>query len=247
MTLRAGLLVIALAAVSTALDGLTPSTTSLTGLTAPVQRSQRLTLRTEDGHSIAATWYEPADRPVPAVVLVHMLTRSRRDWEGVAALLASEGIGALAIDLRGHGDSGGEPDLAAMPQDVSAAKRHLAVRPDVIHSRIGIAGASAGATIAVLAAADDPTVRSLALLSPSLDYRGLRIEAPLRKYGSRPALLVAGKDDGYAMRTVKDLGKAGGGVREVLLLDGAGHGTTMLVRAPDLGSHLVQWFRRTLQ
>ena len=134
-----------------------------------------------------------------------------------------------------------------MQQDVAAAKRHLAVRPDVIHSRIGIAGASLGATLAVLAAADDPLVKSLVLLSPSLDYRGLRIEAALRKYGKRPALLIASKDDGYAMRTVSDLGKGGGGIREVLVLDGAGHGTTMLGRAPELGPQIAAWFRRTLQ
>ena len=73
-----------------------------------------------------------------------------------------------------------------MVNDVKAARRHLAARPEVNHSRIGIAGASIGANLAVLAAVDDPTVTSLALLSPTLDYRGLRIEAALRKYGKRP-------------------------------------------------------------
>jgi hypothetical protein len=58
---------------------------------------------------------------------------------------------------------------------------------------------------------------------------------------------VAGNDDAYAMRTVRDLAKGGGGVREVLLLDHAGHGMQMFGRAPELGSQLVGWFRRTLQ
>jgi dienelactone hydrolase len=233
---------------ATPLKGLTTSVTALKGLTTLAQRSQRVTLRTEDGLSLAATWYEPSNRPAPAVVLVHMLTRSRRDWEAVATRLASEGIGALAIDLRGHGESpGSETDLGAMPQDLGAAKRHLAVRPDVIHSRIGIAGASLGANLAAIAAADDAAVASLVLLSPSLDYRGVRMEAALRKYGKRPALLVAATDDAYAMRTVKDFAKGAGGIREVLMLDGAGHGTTMLSRAPDLARQIVEWFHRTLQ
>ena len=241
MARRAVFLILALAAASTAVTGVTPPSTS-------AQRTQRLTLRTEDGVNIAATWYEPSARPAPGVILVHMLTRSRRDLEPLAMRLASEGIGALAIDLRGHGESsGGDGNLAAMLQDLAAAKRHLAVRPDVIHSRIGIVGASLGANLAVLAAADDPGVRSLALLSPSLDYRGLRMEGPLRKYGSRPALLVAGKDDAYAMRTVKDVAKGAGASREVVLLDEAGHGTTMLGHAPELGQQIVDWFRRTLQ
>lgn len=247
MKFRAAILFVAIAAVAP-LKGLTTLDAPLTGPTTWSQRSQRLTLRADDGVTVAATWYEPAQRPAPAVVLVHMLTRARRDWEAMASRLASEGIGALTIDLRGHGESSGDAsDLAAMVHDVRAGRRHLAARPDVVHSRIGIAGASIGANLAVLAAVDDPAVTSIALLSPSLDYRGLRIEAALRKFGARHALLVAADNDGYAVRTVKDLAKAGGGVREVLLLNGAGHGTDMFGSAPELGSQLVGWFRRTLQ
>jgi uncharacterized protein len=211
-------------------------------------RTQRLTIRTDDGVSLAATWYEPSRRPAPAVILVHMFHRTRRDWDAQASRLSSEGIGVLAIDLRGHGESTGDPsDLPGMVQDVKAARRHLAARPDVLHTRVGIAGVSLGANLAVMAAADDPSVASLALLSPSLDYRGIRIEAALKKYGGRPALLVAGDDDPYAMRTVKELHKAGGGIRELLTLPQAGHGMQMLARAPDLARHLGDWFRRTIE
>ncbi len=211
--------------------------------------SDRVTFRTDDGVQIVATWYEPAFRPAPAVILVHMLHRSRRDWDGVAARLAAEGIGALAIDLRGHGDSSGveggvdPPDYAPMVLDLAAARRFVATR---VRGRIGIAGASIGANLAALEGAADPAIVSLALLSPSLDYRGLRIEAAMRTYGDRPALLVSSDDDPYATRSVKDLEKAGGGTREPLLLSQAGHGTMMLGRSPDLAGLLVDWFRRTL-
>ena len=213
--------------------------------------SRTVTFRTDDGFTLSAAWYEPAVRPAPAVVLVHKLGRSRRDWDAVASRLASEGIGALAIDLRGHGESqpaaapAAPPEFTAMLADVTAARKYLATRADVQHSRIGVAGASIGANLAVLAGAADASIGSLALLSPSLDYRGLRIEAASRKI-ARPMLLVAGDDDAYAGRTVKDLQKAGGGVREVLVLSRAGHGTTMLSRDPDLVRALVDWFRRTL-
>lgn len=213
--------------------------------------SRQVTFYTEDGLRLSATWHEPRMRPAPAVVLVHMLNRSRRDWDVVASRLAMEGIGALALDLRGHGESqgaaylSGPPDYEAFVADVSAARRHLASRPDVQPGRVGIAGASLGASLAVLAAGGDPPVRSLALLSPALDYRGLRIEATARKF-SGPILLVASDDDGYASRSVKDLQKAAGGTREVLMLNQAGHGTVMLGRHPDLAGALVDWFRRTL-
>jgi hypothetical protein len=39
---------------------------------------------------------------------------------------------------------------------------------------------------------------------------------------------------------------ATGGRRETVTLPDAGHGTTMLVRQPELTSLLMDWFRRTL-
>jgi hypothetical protein len=45
---------------------------------------------------------------------------------------------------------------------------------------------------------------------------------------------------------VKELQKAGTGIREALILNHAGHGTVMLGRDPDLARTLVDWFRRTL-
>lgn len=218
---------------------------------ASAARSQRVSFHTDDGVTIAATWYEPSFRPAPAVILVHMLGRSRRDWDSFASRLADSGIGALAIDLRGHGDSvyfagGDRGDYSSMVRDVTAARRYLAGRPDVRPSAIGIAGASIGANLAVLAAADDPAVASLALLSPTTDYRGLRIEAAAREYGSRPMLLVASDDDGYARRSAVELQKGASG-REFLMLTAAGHGTIMLSRSYKLAPALVDWFRRTLQ
>jgi dienelactone hydrolase len=213
--------------------------------------TQRVTIRTDDGVSLAATWYEPATR-APAVIFVHMLHKTRHDWDAVASRLAAEGIGALAIDLRGHGESSGTlpegeaGDYAAFVKDVNAARRYLASRSDVQPSRIGIAGASIGANLAVLEASTDASVVSLALLSPSTDYRGLRIDAAMKKYAARAAMFVASDDDAYASRSVKELQKAGGGMREVLVLHHAGHGTMMLAGDPDLARSLVDWFHRTL-
>jgi alpha-beta hydrolase superfamily lysophospholipase len=213
----------------------------------PEAATQRVSFRTDDGVAIAGTWYEPANRPAPAVVLVHMLQKSRRDWDAVATRLAGEGIGALAFDLRGHGESqGSAQDFAAMVQDVRAARRFVSSRSDVVAARIGAAGASLGATLVAQAAADDPTIVSLVLLSPTMDYRGLRIDPALRKYGARPALFVASDDDGYSMRSVRDLQTAGPGTRETAVLNRAGHGTAMFTGDPDLARRVVEWLRRTL-
>ena len=131
-----------------------------------------------------------------AVVLVPMLGRSRDDWQVVAQRLADASITALAIDLPGVSIPADPQSLASWHHDIGAAVAFLAGRPaDVRAGSIGIAGASLGANLAAVAAAADPSVRSIALVSPSLDYRGLRIEEPMRLYGARPALLMASLQD----------------------------------------------------
>jgi dienelactone hydrolase len=222
------------------------ATVALLGVPSESGAAQRVTFRTDDGVMIAGTWYEPASRSGPAVILVPMLHRSRHDFDALASQLAGAGIGALTFDLRGHGESQGTigADLGQMAADVQAARRFLAGRADVT-GRIGLAGASLGANLAAIVAAGDPTISSLALLSPTLDYRGVRIEAAMKKYGARPVLMVASDEDGYASRSVRDLAKGERG-RDVLRLSGAGHGTVMLDRVPSLLGSLVDWFRRTL-
>lgn len=210
-----------------------------------VDAASRVTFTTSDGIPIVGTYFEPARRPSPAVVLVHMATRTRADWQGVGEQLAARGVAALAIDLRGHGESGGPRadggSLADGVRDLWAALAWVRAQPDTLPGRVGLAGASLGANLVTLAAADDPAVRAIALLSATLDFRGVRTEAALRKYGDRPALLVCSQEDGYASRSARALATAGTGFRDVRVLEGAGHGTTMLARDPDVASALVDW------
>jgi alpha-beta hydrolase superfamily lysophospholipase len=208
-----------------------------------------IALRAADGTTLSASIYEAGHQAAPAVVLVHMLRRTHADWNGVAEALQQAGFTVVALDLRGHGDSAGSyesnGDLGVLVQDVQAAVGLLQARSDVARGRVGIAGASLGASLAVLAAAADPSIRSIALLSPALEYRGLKCETALKRYSPRPALLVGASDDPYAMRSVRQLTTVGP-ANEALTLEGAGHGTTMLARDPDLASRLVDWFRKTL-
>jgi pimeloyl-ACP methyl ester carboxylesterase len=86
---------------------------------APAPSAHPIGLRSMDGTPIAADLYEPRLQPAPAVVLVHMLTRTRLDWTPVAERLQDAGFAALSLDLRGHGQSGGGVDaggdLSFMP------------------------------------------------------------------------------------------------------------------------------------
>jgi dienelactone hydrolase len=205
-----------------------------------------ISLRADDGRTINAIAFEPSQRPSPAVVLVPMLGRPKDDWDVVGQRLADSGILALAIDLPGLSDPGDSKVLAGWSGDVRAAVAYLTSRPDVHSGSIGVVGASLGASLAALAAAADPGVRALVLVSPSLEYRGVRIDGAMKEYGGRPALLVASSHDPYAVRTVHDLAKDPPGPRETRLSDVTAHGTILLGRDADMVRALVDWLQATL-
>jgi dienelactone hydrolase len=209
-------------------------------------QGRAVTFRADDGHTVTGFLVEANQRPAPAVVLVGMLGRPKEDWQATAERLAAANITALAIDLRGRFMPEDAKAAAAWATDVTAAVGFLVNRADVRAWAIGVVGASLGANLAALAAAADPRVRSLALVSPSLDYRGVRIEAALRQFAERPALLMASLRDPYAARSARELAIDAPGVRELQWAETAAHGTQLLAREPDLIRGLVEWFQRTL-
>jgi alpha-beta hydrolase superfamily lysophospholipase len=204
-----------------------------------------VTFTAPDGVPLSGMLYEATDRPAPAVVLVHMLGRSKDEWASLAERLQQAGVTALAIDLRGHGQSGGNgSELPLMVGDVHAAVSWLATRPGV--RIVGLAGASLGANLAAIAASDAAAVRAVALLSPSLDYRGIRLDAAvLRKLSDRAMWFAASAHDPYALRTVRELTSEQPGI-EQRVSNARAHGTRLLVDDPELARALVDWLKARL-
>jgi alpha-beta hydrolase superfamily lysophospholipase len=220
----------------------------LVGVMAPALATGRpVSFTAADGTQLAGMLYEAAQRPAPAVVLVHMLGRSKDEWAWTGEQMQLGGVTALAIDLRGHGRSGGNgAELEKMVGDVQGAIRFLSTLTSVRPGGIGIVGASLGANLAALAAADAPAVRVLALISPSLDYRGVRLDpAAMRKLSDRQVYVVASSQDPLAMRTLNELAAAIPAIEQRLSSVRA-HGTPLLVADSEAGRALVDWLRRTL-
>jgi dienelactone hydrolase len=213
----------------------------------PEAAGRVVAFRLADGRMLSGLWMEAQNRPAPAVVLVPMLGRSHDEWHATAQRLSEVNISALAIDLPGTAPPGGPAELTRWHEAVRAAVAYLASQPaDVQPGAIGVLGASLGANLALVDAVEDPGIASLALVSPSLDYRGVRIDSLMAKYGSRPALLVASVHDPYAARSVRALAQDTSGAREVRWSSIPGHGTILLSRDPELVAAVVEWFQRTL-
>lgn len=111
----------------------------------------------DDGVSLAATLHLPEGSPPPegwpAIVLLHGLGGSRAQMSALAEVsgLANGGFALLAVDLRGHGKSGGTVTVAGPREvaDVRIVRDWLAARPEVSDTAIGVWGISYGGGVAL--------------------------------------------------------------------------------------------------
>ena len=122
---------------------------------------QDVAFRTADGVRLSA-WYVPA-RNGAAVVLLPGAGSTRTAVLGQAAVLARHGYGALLVDGRGHGRSGGHSmDFGWWGgRDMAAAVSFLAAQPGVQAGKIAVLGESMGGEQALAAMGADPRIRAV--------------------------------------------------------------------------------------
>ncbi|WP_051425813.1 alpha/beta hydrolase [Jiangella gansuensis] len=106
----------------------------------------------------------------PAVAVLGPMTYQKEQAPALyAARLAQLGFSTLTFDTRFRGESGGEPRCYESPtakiQDLRAALRYLAERPDVDADRLAVLGICMGASHALPVAAEDPLVRAVATVA----------------------------------------------------------------------------------
>ncbi len=116
----------------------------------------RMNLRAPGGPALAGLLW-PAPEGTPGVVIVPGLGSRKDNHADMGRALSAAGMAALALDLRGHGDSGGALDGGCV-DDVATALDTLAARG---HTRLGLRGSSMGGMLALRAAAGDRRVRAV--------------------------------------------------------------------------------------
>jgi pimeloyl-ACP methyl ester carboxylesterase len=209
-----------------------------------------LTITAPDGAQLAASFYPPvtgvqgaghASR-APGVLLLHMYGGSRADWAAFAHDLQERGTAALALDLRGFGESPGPPSWTQAPADVRAAWETLIARPEVDGQRSAIVGASIGANLALMVGANESGVVTVIALSPGMDYQKLQPSLVMNTFGARPVLLVASQDDAYSYTSAQQLA-ALAPLGETYFFTQAGHGTLMF-NDPALEPLLLDWLQK---
>lgn len=204
-------------------------------------------LRTADGKSLHAV-SQVASGSKKGVVLVHMEGRSAEDWRYLADRFSKSQLSVVAPDLRGHGANGvkdlTEADYQAMVADVEAAAAWL--RKQGV-TDVSCVGASVGANLCLLAAARDPQMVNLVLLSPGLNIKGVTTGDAMQRYGERPVLIVASSEDALAKGAATVLSNAALGQKQVEMLQNAGRGTRMLNQDARLEGTILSWLLGTFK
>ncbi len=216
-------------------------------------QSRDVDLTGADGTALKATYMSPG-RPGPAMLLVHQCNMDRTSWSGIASQLVDAGVHVLSLDLRGFGDSGGQPVreigfpafMQQAPGDVDVAFDYLVSQEGVDPERVGAGGASCGAMLtADLAARRD--VEALMLLS------GPPSEAAVANMASSSVLAVfaaAATGDtvtpGVADALQGAVDGSGHPHSTAKIYDGPEHGLPMFDKNPDLEPALVSWLKAEL-
>lgn len=201
-----------------------------------------VTTEAADGLVLVGEFYA-SDDPAPAILLLHMLNSRRSAWSPLIPALTDAGYNVLAVDMRGHGDTGGAQDWAAAERDIEDWLDWLADQPSVDSDQIAIVGASIGSNLALIGCAYDARCVTAIALSPGLDYRGVMPEAALAEgLADRSALLVASHDDSYSAEGVRSLTEVAVGELGVHLYTGRRHGTDIFATEADsLNSIIMNW------
>ncbi len=140
---------------------------------------------------------------------------------GVANRLVSDGFGVLRFNFRGVGCSGGEFGWGAgETDDAAAAVDFLSLREEIDPTRLGIAGYSFGAAVAIQVAMESSSIGavvSIACPSPQVRaFSGLEI-LPAK-------LLIQGDTDhDFPIDQFRFLSKRFADPRQVEVVEGADH------------------------
>lgn len=212
---------------------------------------KRIEFDTSDGVHIVGDRYETTKPMIGQLLLLHMMPADRTSWYAFAEKAAALGLTSLAIDLRGHGESISHHGSQLAYQtfthaqhqqsilDIEAALKKLDQAKPII-----TVGASIGANLSLEALVRWPSLPAAVLLSPGLDYKGIKTNDLIGKLApSQQLFLVASNDDDYSFETIRILNNLRDEQTIIRQLSGAGHGTTMLERQPELTDDILEWIQ----
>jgi pimeloyl-ACP methyl ester carboxylesterase len=239
---------------------LTTITTAQTD-TVPLPDPQVVQISAADDLLLVGSFYILPDTQAPTVLLLHEANTSRANWTAFVPTIVEAGYNTLLVDLRGHGETGGEADWEAAVSDIQTWLDWLREQPEVQVTGISIIGADLGGNLAVIGCENDPDCLTAIAVSPvALGCADRDCSAEIESVGEATveyldeitvnnvtdsarrtsALLMTSPRDDMSLQSIRQIGSSRSDQVDLLVTTRGGHGTELLNTGNALAS-ITQW------
>lgn len=146
----------------------------------------------------------------PLIVCLHSFSMNAKVWKNLAENLRLKGYNVLTMDLRGHGRSVyneslklksryyyKQDDWQKLPKDVIDSIKYVKANyPKINCNNVIVIGADIGASAGAIASMSlKKPPEKLILISPMLEFKGLRMPIRTTKFTDSKILMVLAKTD----------------------------------------------------
>lgn len=191
---------------------------------------QRVEFESQDGTALVGSYFPAAAESAPGLLLIHQHGANREAWQPLTDALAGADYAILAIDLPGHGESGGSDRSGVQHTAIRSALKYLQELDGVEADRIVLIGASIGAD----GAADDCVEGCIGVISFSPgNFMGVKYIDALTALKDRDVavLCLAAKGDSPSPQTCEAGESVGLSDYQFVIYDGADHGNALAAAA----------------
>ncbi|MBN2127269.1 MAG: alpha/beta fold hydrolase [Candidatus Diapherotrites archaeon] len=204
----------------------------------------KVELLTEDNVKIIGFMHQAKSNK--GIILLHQMNSTKESYSDLAKELNAKNFTVLAIDFRGHGESitknnekylwvdFSSQDFLLMQKDIESAYNYL---NSIGVTEIYLIGSSLGANNALNFALKND-VKAVALLSPSLDYKGITT-FPSAETISVPVFIACSKED-YSFNDCNKLSELIKSEKEIQFIHGTKHGIFIL-EDEFVKRDLIEW------
>ena len=226
---------------------------------------RNIEVQTKDEVILSGTLKIPASASInnkaPLVILLHSLGSNRLVYEKLSDELKEKNIASIAIDVRGHRQSttklSGKKTFWQNYKNKTFAK-YVDDINDIItfvkenyvavdSNRISVIGADVSANAAIIAAAKNPQqIKSLVLITPLIEFKGLKSTQALMNYGKHPVAIIVCENDIKNYKDAIILEKYAAGDVNFIKTKAGGAGDSILKLNPNLNKSISDWVQKNI-
>lgn len=225
---------------------------------------EEIIFQTSDGLNIAGEYYsskEKSENKKPLVILIHQFNSGKEQWKDeLVGSLVNNGFNVIRYDIRSHGksDKAKVPvqellsDMQQSPKDLEAVIKWARSKEDLDPSRIGVAGTSIGAALALNGSYYLGVKSFVAISLGKYTYEKLTgnyeelLGAKVIPRVANGLLICGTKDGNYAKESQVIFDNYLMDPKEYKQFESEKHGKDLMNDFPGINDLILEWFKNHL-